>query len=152
MIQNPTPITASTFSGMWVTNFSAFFPVENRPNGLLIAGFSPFDGAHLLATGGQRLFINNLVTARAGDATFNTQMSALTVECKRLAGTDQDVEFVSVRALDPSKPITAATKFVDGSFHNIRDCMTLAGTDATFAAAFNSIMGELARKQGLSIS
>ena len=151
MIQIQTPITTSTFNGMWVTNLGIFFPTVEKPHGLIAGNLAPYDGTHLLLTGGKRLFISNLAAKLASDATLATIMNALKAEVKRQASKTVEPKFVTVNAYDPARPVTAQVGFVDGSIHTVSNCFALAATNPAFAGVFSGTMGEIARQAGLTV-
>ena len=144
MITNPTPVTAATFNGMWITNLTIMLPTAERAKGVLTANLLPFDGAHLLATGGKA--IQPPIKLPTADAATNTMLAALATEANRQAGnaTPAALKVVQVSAPDPAKPVTAQITFVGSKPHVIKDCYALAGTDAKFAAVLNSVMVEVA--------
>lgn len=152
MIQNPTPITANTFSGMWITNLGVFLPTTEKPKGFIGGNLLPFDGQHLLSTGGQRLFVGDIATARTTDSNLNAMLIELTTEVKRQAGKTVEPKFVAVNAPDPSKKVSAQIQFTDESFYRIPDCFTLCETDSTFAAVFQNVMAQVARLAGLTVA
>jgi hypothetical protein len=152
MIENPKPITPQTFAGMWITNLGIFLPTEEKPKGFIGGNFSPYDGTHLLATGGKRLFVGDLAMKRTTDAQLDSMLTATVAEVQRQAGKTADVKFITTNAPDPAKPIVAQAHFVDGTFHTIPDCLTLAGTDSVFGGVFQSAMNEIARQAGLSVA
>jgi hypothetical protein len=151
MITNPTPITPQTFAGMWITNLGIFLPTVEKPKGFIGGNLLPYDGTHLLATGGRRLFVGDLAAKRTQDAQLDSMLTALEVEVQRQAGKTVAVKFISTTAPDPAKPVVAQVAFADGSFHRIPDCFALCGTDQTFAGVFLSAMAEIARQAGLSV-
>jgi hypothetical protein len=151
MIQNPTPITTATFNGMWITNLAIFLPTAEKANGFLNANFQPFDGQHLLLNGGKRLVINDIAKKRKEDTTFDTMLTSLITECKRQAGKEIDIKFVTVMAPDTTRPVMAQIAFIDGSFYSIKDCFALAGSDSTFGGIFQASMNGIAREAGLSV-
>ena len=151
MIQNPTPITASTFSGMWITNLSLFLPTAEKATGFLNVNFQPYDGQHLLVNGGKRFAINDIAKKETEDTTFKTMLDTLVTECKRQAGKDIDVKFINVMAPDTTKTVMAQIAFIDGSFYTIKDCFALAGSDSVFGGVFQGTMIAIAKEAGLSM-
>ena len=150
MIVNPTPIVAGTFGGMWIRNISVMLPVEKH-QGILSAELLPYDGTHLLATGGKRVALNDLKTKRTTDAQLDALLTALVAEVKRQKNTTAEPRIVSVQAPDPTKPVVASVQFVDKISHVVRDCFVLASTDLTFATVLQQVMGEVARQAGLTV-
>ena len=146
MIANPTPVTAATFDGMWITSLNIVFPNANRPNGSLQGRLLPFDGQHLLATGGRN--VRQALPADALTATLDT----LKAECKRQASKTADPLFVTVMASDPANPVVANIVFDDRSSHVIRDCFALAATDAVFGGVLQAVMAKVADLAGLTIT
>lgn len=133
MIQNPTPITTSTFSGMWI-NQLAIFP----ETGKVSANFVPYDGTHLLATGNNRIF----KSAPTGSLTN------VVTKLQSLANKTIQPKLVQVSAPDPSKPVTAQVIFTDNSVYRIADCYALCATDSAFATVFQQTMGTVATLAG----
>lgn len=152
MIANPTPVTAATFAGMWITNLGIFLPTAEKPKGFIGGNFSPYDGQHLLATGGKRLFVGELATKLTTDAVLAGVLSSLVAECKRQAEVTTDIKFINVMAPDPTKPVRAQIMLEDNSHHTIDDCFALAGTDPVFAGVLMGTMAEMARQAGLSVA
>jgi hypothetical protein len=151
MIANPTPITAATFAGMWITNLEIFFPTAEKPRGFIGGNLLPYDGSHLLATGGVRVWVGNLAGKRTTDTTLDGVLAALTAECQRQASKTAAVRTIIVMAMSPAQPVVAMILFTDGTYHTIADCFGLASTDATFAGVFMDVMAEVARQAGLEI-
>ena len=149
-IINPTPIVAGTFGGMWIRNISVMLPVANH-QGILSAELLPYDGTHLLATGGKRVALNDLKTKRTTDAQLDALLTAIVAEVKRQKNTTVEPRIVSVQAPDPTKPVVATVQFMDKTSHVVRDCFTLCGTDATFAQVFQSVLGGVAQLAGLNV-
>ena len=150
MIVNPTPIVAGTFNGFWIRNISVMIPTETH-QGILSAELLPYDGAHLLATGGKRVALNDLKTKRVTDAQLNAMLTAIVAEVKRQKNTTVEPRIISVMAPDPTKPVMASVQFVDKTSHVVRDCFVLASTDSTFAVILQQVMGEVARQAGLTV-
>ena len=157
MIKNPTPVTPQTFNGMWVSNVRLVLPNTDFPetfregHGSFNAMLLPYDGTHLLATGGKPVFVENLLTKRAADSTFDGVIASIVTEVERQAG-KTGLRSLTVMGGDPSKPVRAMAEFVDLSRHTIADCLTLAGTDSVFGGVFQSAMNEIARQAGLSVA
>ena len=149
-IINPTPIVAGTFGGMWIRNISVMLPTETH-QGVLSAELLPYDGTHLLATGGKRVALTDLKTKRTTDAQLDAMLTAITAEVKRQKNTTVEPRIVSVQAPDPTKPVVASVQFVDKTNHIVRDCFTLAGTDQTFGMVLQQVLGEVARQAGLTV-
>lgn len=152
MIINPTPVTAATFDGMWVTNLGLYFPVTELPHSFLSARLSQYDGTNLLSTGGKYLNLPNLAASRAADAVLEASISDLLAECQLLAASESPVSMLLVSAPDPTKPVWARIVFVDKEFHDIHDCYALAATDPVFATVFQNTLEEIARLSGLTVS
>jgi len=165
MIINPSPITAGTFNGFWVSNVTYLAPLPGtsvqRQNGFFAANLLPYDGTHLLATDIKQVVINNVLAKRAADSVFASMLDNLANECKRQANNTSSVERITVSALNPAKKNAAGAPIVsafvqfdssNNSTHQIKDCYALAGTDSTFAGVFNAAMGEIARLAGLTIA
>lgn len=152
MIQNPTPITAATFSGMWTNALTIFLPSTEQPKGLITANLQPFDGTHLLATGGKSLKLTDLSTKRTTDTALDGMLTAIVAEVQRQAKKTAAVRTVTVRAPDPTKPVSTVAIFEDNTIHRIQDCFALEGTDTVFAGVFNSTLGEIARLAGLTVA
>lgn len=152
MIQNPTPIQAATFAGMWITNLGIFLPTTEKPKGFIGGNFLPYDGQHLLATGGKRLFVGDLSTKRTTDTQLDAVLTALETECKRQANKNVAVKFIQTIAPDPTKPVIAQVFFIGGTNYRIADCFALAATDTTFANVFLTAMAEMARQAGLVVA
>jgi hypothetical protein len=136
---------------MWIRNISVMLPTETH-QGVLSAELLPYDGTHLLATGGKRVALNDLKTKRTTDAQLNALLTALVAEVKRQKNTTAEPRIISVYAPDPSKPVVATVQFVDKTSHVVRDCFALCGTDATFAQVFQSVLGGIAGQAGLSVA
>ena len=157
MIVNPTPITPQTFNGMWVANVrlalpNTDFPVTFREgHGSFNATLLPYDGAHLLATGGKPVRVENLLTKRAEDATFDGEVTAIIAEIERQAS-KTGLCTLSVYGGDPARPVVAIAEFADHTRHTIADCYALAGTDTVFAGVFQAAMVEIARQAGLTVT
>jgi len=149
-IINPTPITTGTFGGMWIRNISVMLPTETH-QGVLSAELLPYDGTHLLATGGKRVALNDLKTKRTTDAQLDALLTAIVAEVKRQKNTTVEPRIVSVQAPDPTKPVVATVQFMDKTSHVVSDCFTLCGTDATFAQVFQSVLGGVAQLAGLNV-
>ena len=150
MIQNPNPVSTSTFSGMWITNLSVILPTADKA-GLLTVNFQPYDGSHLLATGGKRFAIMDIAKKSEEDATFKTMIDTLIAECKRQANKDGDIKFINVMAQDTARPVVAQIVFDDKIPYTIKDCFALAGSDTAFAGVFQGTMNEVAKLAGLSV-
>ena len=151
LIVNPTPITAATFSGMWVNQLQIFFPLETE-KGFIQGNLLPYDGTHLLAVGGKQVRVFDLEAKRKTDANLDGMLTALVAELKRQSKFSVDVKFVNVIATDPAKPVVAMAFFADNTRYVITDCFALAGTDATFAGVLNNTLGEVAHLAGLTIA
>lgn len=156
MIVNPTPITPATMSGMWVANVRIQLPASGDPRPRIASGsFSarllPYDGTHLLATGGKNVVIENLTSKRASDSTFDAVIASIIAEIERQAG-KTGLTTLTVIAPDPARPVIAIGDFPDRSRHMIADCYALAATDEVFAGVFQSAMAEIARQAGLSVA
>ncbi len=136
LIQNPTPITANTFNGMWINQLQIFLPQGN-----IQASFLPYDGTHLLATGGKRIM----------QKASNGSLDALIAEVKSLSGKTSEPTLIQVFATDPSKPVTAQVIFTDKSIYRIPDCYALAATDSVFAGVFNNTIGLVVGLAGYTI-
>jgi hypothetical protein len=136
-IQNPTPITTNTFNGMWISQLQIFLPQGN-----VQASFLPYDGTHLLATGGK----NFRQIAPAGS--FNS----LIADVKTLANKTVEPTLVQVFAQDPSKPVSAQFIFSDRTNYRINDVYALAATDSVFAGLLNNTMGLVATLAGYTIT
>lgn len=152
MIQNPAPQSATTFNGMWVTNLGIFLPTEEKPKGFIGGNFLPYDGTHLLATGGKRLFVGDLAQKRTTDQQIDAMLTSLVAEVQRQAGKTVAVKFIQTTAPDPAKPVTAQIAFEDGTFHRIADCFALCASDQVFAGVFMGAMAEIARQAGLTVA
>jgi len=152
MIANPTPITAATFAGMWITNLGIFLPTSEKPRGFLAGNLLPYDGTHLLAIGGVRVNVMDLASKRTTDTMLDGVLTNLTNECKRQASNTSEVKFVNVSAHDSTKPVFAQIGFTDGNFHRIPDCFALAETDSVFSGVLMATMAEVARQAGLAVS
>ena len=152
MIANPTPVTAAPFNGMWITNLGIFLPTEAKPKGFIAGNLLPYDGTHLLANTGTRLYVGDLATKCTTDAPLAAMLGALEVELQRLAATTAAVEYLSVMAPRPARPVLVSAKFTGGKFHQIRDCYALAATDSVFAGVFQSVMAEIAHQAGLTVT
>jgi hypothetical protein len=156
MIKNPTPVTPQTFNGMWVSHVRLVLPNTDFPetfregHGSFNAMLLPYDGTHLLATGGKPVFVENLLTKRAADSTFDGVIASIVTEVERQAG-KTGLRSLIVIGNDPAKPVRAMAEFADLSRHTIADCFALAGTDQTFATVFQNTMGTIAMVAGLSI-
>ena len=133
-IQNPTPITANTFNGMWISQLQIFLPQGN-----VQANFLPYDGTHLLATGGK----NFRQIAPAGSFT------ALIAEVKTLANKTVEPNLIQVFAPDPSKPVSAQFVFSDKTNFRINDIYALAATDAAFANVLSNTVTLVSGLAGL---
>lgn len=156
MIINPTPITPATMTGMWVANVRINLPLSSSPypqvaSGSFISRLLPYDGEHLLATGGKNIVVENLTAKRAIDSTFDRVIASIIAEIERQAG-KVGLSTVTVVAPDPDRPVIAIGDFPDRTRHLIADCYTLAATDATFARIFQSAMAEIARQAGLTVA
>lgn len=136
MIQNPNPIAASTFNGMWIQN--AQFISESK---LVQASLLPYDGTHLLATG--RKMVNKKDEAL---------VASVAAEAKRLSGKDAEVKLVRVMAPEPSKPVMLQVIFADNSVHMEKDCYAKAAQDAVFAEKFNATLNAIATLAGLTVA
>ena len=140
-IVNPTPVTPSVFGGMWITSLAVF------ADGKVSAQLLPFDGSHLLATGG--IGVN-------GKQLSAPTLAALITEAKRQAATTVAPKMIQVMAQDPTKPVTAQILFADTDPktkpHRIADCYALAGTDTQFATVFGTVLAEVAGLAGLTVS
>ena len=152
MINNPTPITAQPFNGMWITHVGIFFPTTKNPKGLITGEVAPYDGTHLLRTGSKKFNVTNLPVKLTTDTQLNTVLNLLKAEVQQKANKTAAVTYVTVNALDPAKAVLAQAGFVDGTSYIIKDCFTLAGTDAVFANVFTTVMGEIAIQAGLTVS
>ena len=153
MINNPTPITTGIFSGMWITSLQIIFP-EGGKKGILQATFLPYDGVHLLATGGKKVFLNDLTTVRSNNTVLDSMLTALVVEVNRQASNTLVPRIIQVNAPNPTsvKVAPAQIIFEDQSVYRIDDCFALCATDATFAGIFSNTMGEIATLAGLTIT
>lgn len=140
MIPNPTPVTASTFSGMWIQHLNIHI------GGVLRARLLPYDGASNLLATGERTVTRMLPS---NEPLLNAMLTTITAEVQRLANTDRPVRMITVYAPDPSKPVNCTVMFASGAPHCIPDCFALAAEDSTFAVALNSTMGEIARLAGI---
>lgn len=136
-IVNPTPITPGVFDGMWINSLQLFLDGKD----FVQASFLPYDGTHLLATGGKRHF------SKINPSNF----AAIVAEAKRQANKTTDVKFVQVFAPDPAKPVTARVFFVDNTNHTVADCFGLCGTDPVFAEVFLGMMAQVATLAGLTV-
>jgi hypothetical protein len=151
-IVNPTPVvTTGTFGIMWINAAGIFLTTKDKPNGFLQATLQPYDGTHLLSTGGKRVFQPNLVTARAANPTLDSALTALLAEAQRIAGETVAVSLVTISAPDPAKPVGIQVFFADGKHHNIPDGFALAAGDTTFAGVFSNVMAALAELAGCAI-
>jgi hypothetical protein len=146
-ILNPTPVTPSTFAGMWVQHLAIVLPTDEKPKGVINANLLPYDGSNLLVLGGKRA----VAPLPTQDASTNAMLTSLKAELARLSGNTTDPLTITVSAQDPSKPVRASIRFADKKVHNIADCFALAATDQSFAGVFVSAMGEIARLAGLEI-
>lgn len=136
MIYNPNPITAGTFNGYWIR--SANFVSDKS---FVQASLLPYDGTHLLATGGK--IVNKQ------DAGLVASVAA---EAKRLAGKDIAVKLVNVLAQDPAKPVVLNVVFADGTRHTEKDCFAKAREDEAFASAFSAALAGIAALAGLEVA
>ena len=137
-IINPTPVTTGTFGGMWVTSLQLFLDGKD----FIQANFLPYDGTHMLATGGTRL------NQKIAPADF----AALATEAKRQANKTADIKFLQLHGNDPAKPVVARAFFTDGTMHSIPDCFGLCATDPTFAQVFLGTMAQVATLAGLTVT
>ena len=151
MINNPAPVIASTFSGMWVTNLQVIFPTSAK-KGILQANLLPYDGTHLLAAGGKRAFVNDIVAARSTDSVLDGVLTSLVAEVQRQSSKTSAPQIIQVNAQDPTGKVSAQVIFEGHSVYRIADCYALCATDEIFAGVFLSMMGEVARLAGLTIS
>ena len=158
-IQNPTPVTPTEMTRMWVANMRLQMPDPVFTNPIFPQSFGsfnatllPYDGTHLLATGRKGVNERKLTEKRASDSVFDGILTALTDEAKRQAGKSVEVQTLTVMAQDPARPVIARVEFVDKTTHTIDDCFALAGTDEVFAGVFTSAMAEIARQAGLTVS
>jgi hypothetical protein len=144
------PIIANAFDGMWINQLQIILPAGDK-TGILQANLLPYDGQHLLATGGKRVSQLNLPAARAANPALAAMLSAIVSEVKRQSNKAVEPAIISVIASDPSKPVVAQVMFTDKTSHRIADCFALAGTDATFAGVLNTVLGTVAVMAGLQI-
>jgi hypothetical protein len=149
-ILNPNPVTPATFSGMWIASLHLMFPSAAK-RGMLSARLLPYDGQHLLATGGVDLRLTDLAAKRQADPAFDSMLTSLEVELDRQSGTDAAWERLTVVAPDPTKPVVATAFTVERAHHRIPDCFVLAATDAGFAAVLQATLSEVARQAGLTV-
>ncbi len=150
-IVNPTPITAATFSGMWINQLQIFFPLGAQ-KGFIQGGLLPYNGTQLLATGGRSIRVFDLAGKRVTDSNLDSTLKALQAELKRQSNKNTDQKFLNVSAPDPSKPVSATAFFSDGTHFTIPDCYALAGKDSAFAGVFGATMATVARLAGLTIA
>jgi len=151
IIQNPTPITAETFNGMWINQLQIFLPLGAQ-KGFIQGRLLPYDGTHLLATGGRDVRVFDLATKRTTDAALDAVLTALVAELKRQSKKTTDIKFLNVMAPDPAKAVSAMVFFSDNTHYNIANCYALAGTDATFAGVLTNTLGEVAVLAGLTVA
>ena len=150
-IINPTPITAATFNGLWISQLQIFFPLGTQ-KGFMQGNFLPYDGTHLLATGGMPVRVFDLAGKRITDSNLDSTLTALQAELKRQSNNTADQKFVNVSAPDPAKAVVATVFFADDTHYTITNCYALAGTDATFAGVLTATLATVARLAGLSIA
>ena len=151
LIINPTPITAATFNGMWINQLQIFFPLAAQ-KGFIQGNLLPYDGTHLLATGGKSVRTFNLAGKRITDSNLDSTLTALQAELKRQSKNNADQKFVNVSAPDPAKAVVATVFFADDTHYTVTNCYALAGTDATFAGVLNNTMATVARLAGLTVA
>ena len=151
-ILNPTPINPTSFNNMFVANMLLTLPTDIS-NGQMFATILPYNGEHLLATGGKRLTILNLKDSMEKDASLATMVTNIVAEAKRQANSTSTVSRISVYAPDPTIPVRVVVQFEDTPKpFMINDCFTLASTDAQFGTIFLSAMAEVATRAGLSVN
>ena len=151
MINNPIPITPSTFSGMWITNLQIILN-NSTTNGRINAMLLPYDGVHLLALGGKQISTRDLSATIISNHTLNSAISELLDLVSSRSKNTSAVLSIQVVALDPSKPVTAMVHFSDGNPYRINDCFKLCSTDAVFYTVFNNTMIEIAKLANLTVS
>ena len=147
-IVNPTPVTATTFGKMWISSVFLAQPL-NGTQGSLFATLLPYDGEHLLATGGKRVAIPSL---KAPSAPVATLVTALTTELARQSKKTSPLSKLYVMATDPSRPVVIRAEFVDHTTYDIKDAFALVGTDTVFAGVFTTALGTLATLAGLTVT
>jgi hypothetical protein len=155
MIVNPTPITAATFNGYWITNVQLILGT-GKP-GILQADLLPYDGQHLLATGGKRVSEVKLVQKATTDAPIAAMLTALNAEITRLSGNADAFNILTVSAPDPAKPVSIAVLWQaigdkKSASYVIKDAYALAATDPQFAGVFSSTMAAIAGLAGLTVA
>ena len=135
---------------MWVNQLQIILPHDGKP-GILQGNLLPYDGQHLLATGGKRVVQANLIQARQNSPALDGMIVMAIAEVKRQAAKDVEPSIISVFAPDPAKPVTAQILFSDNTSHRIPDCFALAGTDPTFANVLGTVLATVAVLAGLQI-
>lgn len=149
MIKNPNPVTA-TFEGMWITNVAIIFP-EKGKTGSLNAKMQPWEGEHLLMTGGKQVNVWNLTQSANQDAALSSILESIKTNMARLSGNSEPLKMVQVVAIDPAKPIFVQAVFNDNKVYRIQDADALTKTDSEFAQCFGTALGKIASLGGLSI-
>jgi hypothetical protein len=156
MITNPTPITPGTFGGMWISKVELAMPDLRFPAGFLerrgklLATLLPYDGVHLLATGGKSLQVHDLAAGSAADARIAGLVGALCGEAGRQSG-KTGVTGIAVHAPDPSKPVRVVCRFGHETFI-VPDGFGLCAEDPQFASVFTTVMGTVAVLAGLEVT
>jgi hypothetical protein len=155
MIVNPTPITAATFNGYWITNAQLILGT-GKP-GILQANMLPYDGQHLLATGGRQVSELNVTKKATDDAAFDGMLTSLKAEIARLSGNADAFGILHVSAPDPAKPVSIQvlwqeTADKESSSYAIKDAYALAATDTQFAQVFGTAMAIIAGLAGLTVT
>ena len=151
LIINPTPITAPAFNHMWIMMLQVMFPFEAQ-TGFIQGQFLPYNGTHLLASGGVSLQVLNLASKRTADANLNSMLINLQTEIARQSKISTTIKFINIYAPDPAKPVSATILFMDRNSYKISDCYALAETDPIFAGVLNSTLTEAADLAGLTVS
>lgn len=147
-IVNPTPVSAATFGKMWIAGVFLAQPI-NGAQGSLFATLLPYDGTHLLATGGKRVAIPSL---KAPSPAVASLISSLTTELARQSKNTATLSKLYVTAPDPAHPVSIRAEFADHTNYTIKDAFTLAGTDSIFAGVFTTALGTLATMAGLTVT
>jgi hypothetical protein len=136
---------------MWINQLQIFFPIDEQ-KGFIQGSLLPYDGTHLLATGGRSVRVFNLAAKRKTDASLDSMLAGLVAELARQSKTATAVRFLSVSSLDPSKPVLVTVFFADDTHYTIADCYALAATDSVFAGVFTGTLTKVATLSGLTVA
>jgi hypothetical protein len=158
MIDIKKSIKAAIFDKMWINRVRLELPdpvftepIFPQSKGRFNASLLPYNGTHLLATGGEKVNIEDLNAKRASDTTFDSIVTAFTAEVDRQS-TKTGLKSITIIANDPAKPVRLMAEYLDSQPFTIADCFALSKTDNTFGTAFESAMDEIARQAGLTVS